>query len=86
MSPGALATNNLFIVRSDGSVEHLADAGALEAFFRVALPRVTIDDEARDAAKAWLRLAQEFRQDGFLQFSIPDDSLKVASIGDGGAR
>ncbi len=82
--PGPLASNNLFVVRRDASVEHLRDVGALEVFFRAALRPVTTDAQAQDAARAWLRLAQEFRQDGFLQFAIPDDSLKVAALANGG--
>ena len=84
MPPDPLKTTNLFVVKPDGSVEHLPDVGALEAFFRAALSPVTTDPQAQDAAKAWLRLAQEFRQDGFLQFSIPDESLQVASVASGG--
>jgi hypothetical protein len=82
--PHPLTSNNLFVVRRDGSVEHLPDAGAPEVFFRAALRPVTTDIQAQDAAKAWLRLAQEFRQDGFLQFVIPEDSLKVAARANGG--
>jgi hypothetical protein len=82
--PDPLTSNNLFVVRRDGSVEHLPDVGVLEAFFRAALRPVRTDAQARDAARAWLRLAQEFRQDGFFQFVIPDGSLKVAALANGG--
>lgn len=82
--PDPLAINNLFVVRPNGSVEHLPDVGALEAFFRAALRPVTADAQARDAARAWLYLAQEFRQDGFFQFVISADSLKVAALPNGG--
>ena len=79
-----LASNNPFVVRRDDSVEHLPDAGALEVFFRAALHPVTTDAHAQNAARARLRLAPEFRQDGFLQFTIPDDALKVAARANGG--
>lgn len=72
--PDPLTSNNLFVVRPNGTVEHLPDLGALEVLFRAALPPITADAQAQDAARAWLRLAQEFRQDGFLQSAIPDDS------------
>lgn len=84
LPPEPLKTNNLFVVRPDRSVEHLPDGGTLEAFFRAALLPVTAEAQAKEAAKAWLRLTQEFRQDGFLQFSIPDESLKVTSAASGG--
>jgi hypothetical protein len=35
------------------------------------------EDEARIAASAWLRLVQEFMQDGYYKFSIPANELKV---------
>ena len=82
--PDPLKTNNVFIVKPDGSVGHLPDVAALEAFFRATLPPVTTEAQATDSARAWLRVAQEFRQDGFLQFSIPDESVKVVSMPSGG--
>src|SRR5262249_51990686 len=82
--PEPLQANNLFVVRPDGAVEHLANVGALEAFFRAALRPATTDAEAKDAARAWLRLVEEFHQDGFIHFAVPDDSLKVVSLPDGG--
>ena len=81
--PEPLQSNNLFVVRPDGTVDHLANVGALEGFFKAALRPVTTDAEAKDAAKAWLRLAEEFHQDGFLQFSIPDDALNIVSLPNG---
>jgi hypothetical protein len=38
---------------------------------------------AKDAARAWLRLVEECRQDGFLRFSIPEESLTVVSLPNG---
>ena len=84
--PEPFQANNLFVVRPDGSVELLANVGALETFFRAALRPATTDAEAKDAAKAWLLLTEEFRQDGFLQFTIPDDSVTVVSLPNGGRR
>jgi hypothetical protein len=72
------------VVRADGAVDRLANIGALEAFFRAALRPVTADATAKDAAKAWLRLVEEFHQDGFFEFSIPDDALKVVPLPTGG--
>ncbi len=37
-------------------------------------------------AKAWLRLVEEFHEDGFFQFSIPDDSFDVTAEPEGGLR
>lgn len=84
LPPDPLKTNNVFVVKPDGSLGHLSDVATLEAFFRATLPPVTTDAQAIDSARAWLRVAQEFRQDGFLRFSIPDESVKVVSMASGG--
>ncbi len=84
--PESLQANNLFVVKPDASVEHLADAKALERFFRAALTPVQTVTKAKEAAKAWLRLAEELHQDGFLQFSVPEDSLRVTRTARGGRR
>jgi len=86
LPPDPLEPNNIFVVKPDGVVDHLPDVKALETFVRSALPRVATDAEARDAVRAWLRLVQELHQDGFFQFSIPDESLKVAPARNGGRK
>jgi hypothetical protein len=84
--PTKLTANNLFVVKPDGSVEHLPDAAALESFYRATLAPIRTESEARDAATAWLRLTQEFHQDGFFEFSIPRNSVRVASTGTRGLQ
>jgi hypothetical protein len=81
--PEPLKANNLFILKPDGSVEHIVETEMLKNFFRTTLAPVKTEAEARDTAKAWLQLAQEFYQDGFLQFSIPEGSLRVTAMGNG---
>jgi hypothetical protein len=76
--PEPLEANNLFVVKRDDSVERLHGAEDLERVFRAALPPVTAPAQAKDATRAWLRLVEERHQDGFFQFSIPEDSLRVA--------
>src|SRR5262249_52519763 len=36
-------------------------------------------EQAKAATRAWLRLDEEFHQDGFFRFSIAEDSLRVAA-------
>jgi hypothetical protein len=74
-----LTSNNLFIVKPDGSVEHVPNNEMLKNFFRAALDPVNTEASAKVVAKAWLRLVQEFHQDGFFQFSIPEDSIRVTA-------
>ncbi len=71
--PEPLKHNNVFVVKPDNSVEHLTEAKALEKFFAAMLAKVEKGEDAKAAAKAWLRLSQEFHQDGFFQFSVSDD-------------
>src|SRR5882724_224270 len=79
-APAPLRANNLFVVRADSASDPLVNTGALEAFFRATLRPATTDAGAKEAAKAWLRLVEEFHQDGFFQFSIPDDSVKSVPL------
>ena len=86
LPPEPLKINNLFIVKPDGSVEHIVEPEGLKKFFRTALVPVTAQARARDVAKAWLQLSQEFYQDDFFHFSIPEDSLQVAAKDSGGVE
>jgi hypothetical protein len=84
--PAPLRSNSLLIVRPDDPVALLADAEALERFFRSTLPAATTAAMATEAAKAWLRLVEELNQDGFLQFAVADESITVAPVASGGQR
>src|SRR6185295_18445144 len=75
--PEPLTYNNLVAVMPDGKVVVLADINALETLFRSSLAPVKGKAEAATAMKAWLRLTQEFNQDGFLEFSIPDNAVEI---------
>ncbi len=84
--PDSLRSNNLFVERPGGSVTYIPDVGALEKFFRTSLSLVKTEADAKGAAKSWLRLVQEFYQDGFFQFSVSDDSLGVAKVAGGALK
>ena len=75
--PESLTYNNLLVVHADEQVELIRDSSALEGLFRSQVRSVTSELQARNTVKAWLRLTQEFHQDGFFQFSTPDASLLV---------
>src|SRR6185295_15665516 len=75
--PEPLAYNNLVAVLPDGKVLLLADINALETLFRSSLAPVKGKAEAATALKAWLRLTQEFNQDGSFEFSIPDNAVEI---------
>lgn len=78
-----LSARNVFAVGADRSLTCLRDARGLEDFFRKALPpadpaALSKDPSGlRDAVYAWLRLSQEFSQDGFFRFTIPEEGIHV---------
>lgn len=77
-APGSkIQVSNLFVVGKDGKVLHLTDAKGLEAFFKESLPAAKNEAALKDAARAWLALSPEFRQDGFFKFKLMDDSTKA---------
>jgi hypothetical protein len=73
-----LKSSNLILEPENGQVELISEA-SLESAFRKALAPVKNDSQAETAVKAWLRLTEALRQDGYYKFSIPEDSVKVAS-------
>jgi hypothetical protein len=73
--PEPFHTQNLFIV-SKGDTLHVTDAQQLEKFFKEKLKGVKDEFTAKNAARAWLSLSQQLKQDGFYRFAIPDEFLK----------
>jgi len=74
--PEGLKASNVFAVGAD-KVQVITDPRGLEAFFRAHLPAGAGDARLKQDARAWLRLAQQLRQDGFFRFGLVEDSLKV---------
>lgn len=77
MPPEPLAAQNLFAVDAQGKVAHITSPTGLQEFLRVRMPAVMNEAAARRAIFTWLRLVQEFIQDGMLRFSIPADGIQV---------
>lgn len=73
--PEPFGSQNLFAVSKDRKVRHVKDIKGLEEFFHSTLNPISDDKGAKETLESWLRLSQEFKQDGFFQFSIPKDSL-----------
>jgi hypothetical protein len=70
LPPEGLAFSNVFFV-IDSGVGFLTDPSGLETAFLEGLGPVSDVDAARDVARTWLRLSQEFSQDGFFVFTQP---------------
>jgi hypothetical protein len=66
-APKPLAMRNLMIVAKDGKLLHLTDAKGLEQFFQQALAPFK-GAAGSHLVEAWLRLSQEFVQDGYYKF------------------
>jgi len=82
MPPRPLALENLVCVRPDGSVDWIKDLDALKRYLGDKLPPVRDEAPARAAVLAYLRLAEEFYQDGHYTFTVPEDAISVSRQGD----
>jgi hypothetical protein len=80
LMPPGMKPSNVFVY-DNGKLSHLKDERKLDEFFKQKLPAVKDDATSKKAAQAWLTLSQEFVQDGFFKFAIPDDMNKVANEG-----
>jgi hypothetical protein len=81
--PESLQYNNLLVVGPDGRAVPLSGSDALQAVFRAALRPATSRQKAETALTAWLRLVQEFYQDGFFHFE-PPRGMTWSATGKGG--
>ena len=68
--PEGLAPSNVAVV-ADGQVVFLTGPGALEKFFGNHAPRLKATSALQNLGLSWMRLTEEFSQDGFFQFSEP---------------
>jgi hypothetical protein len=73
--PEPLKTQNLYLAGKDRTL-HVTDGAALEKFFKAKLAPVKDEYTAKNAARAWLALSEQLKQDGFFRFAIPDEFLK----------
>jgi hypothetical protein len=81
-TPEGFKPDNIYAVNKDGKLKLLSDATDLEKLFAANAAPAKDEKSAKAALTAWLRLTQEFSQDGFFQFRVDADSLKVEKDGD----
>jgi hypothetical protein len=81
--PAGMKASNVYAIGPDGKPQLLLDVKGLEDFFKANAPAAKEDDPAKDAARAWVRLSQEFQQDGLFTFTLQDDSTKVSKEKEG---
>jgi hypothetical protein len=82
--PEGFSASNIFAVDRDGKTTLLKDTKELEKFFRTHLRPTKGEEGLKDTARAYVRLAQQFHNDGFFKFKLMDDATKVG--GEEGAR
>jgi hypothetical protein len=82
--PKGLSVSNVFFVTPEGKVEAVPGAERLLPLVRDRLSPVRSDAEARDVVRAYVRLVQEFSQDGFYKFVLMDEA--TAAKEEGGKR
>jgi hypothetical protein len=78
MPPRGLKPSNVFAYGPEGKVHVFTEPRKVIQFLKDRLVAGTDDDRVKDAARSWLRLTQEFKQDGFYEFDIQDEKTKVA--------
>ncbi len=81
-APKGFAVSNVLAADADGKVLVFTTANKdLLAFFNSAMLPSQTDDQVKDIGRAWLRVVQEFYQDGFYKFALLDDATKVTTDG-----
>jgi hypothetical protein len=76
--PEGVSPFNLYAYEIQG-LHKLSSVDELRKFFESVLPAAKDDATAKNAARAWLTLAQEQQNDGFYKFKIADDAIKVTA-------
>lgn len=82
-APKPLTSRNLFVVDKDGKLLHLTDAAGLTKFFQDNVPPLKPGTNPRDLVEIYLRLSQEFQQDGFYKFQIDPNEFYGFTASDG---
>jgi hypothetical protein len=75
--PAPLKVQNLFVVNPKGELKVITDDTGLTDYFKANLAPAKEEKAAKEAALAWLRLVQEFSQDGYYKFKTVEDGTKV---------
>jgi hypothetical protein len=75
LPPAGFSQQNVAAYSKGGTVRLFTKVEELKEHFQKALGAATNPNQA---AAAWLRLTQEFSQDGFFRFTIPADQIKSA--------
>jgi hypothetical protein len=75
--PKGFKQGNVYAVSKDGTLNLMTNPDELQKFFAAHAAAAKDEKPAKEALAAWLRLTQELSQDGFFEFAVDVDSLKV---------
>lgn len=78
MLPTPFAAQNVLVYQKDGTVKLITKPAELQALFMKAVGPIQTQGEGKKVAAAWLRLTQEFSQDGFFRFTVPEEQITTA--------
>jgi hypothetical protein len=81
--PDPLKVQNIFVVNPKGELKIISDEKGLVDYFKANLAPAKAEKAAKEAGLAWLRLVQEFSQDGFYKFKTVEDGTKVSKEKEG---
>lgn len=76
MPPSPLKPQMVAVHEKDGTVKIFTSVELLKVYFMRTAGMIRVQGEATKVAGAWLRLTQEFSQDGFFRFTVPEDQIK----------
>jgi hypothetical protein len=76
LAPEPLRSSNIYVVSKEKTTL-LSDDEALYKWFK-SMKFGDREADRKNAVRAWLRLTQELKQDGFYKFKVEEDSLKTA--------
>jgi hypothetical protein len=80
--PKGFVVSNVLVADAEGKVMHFTAANKeLLDFINSALAEDKTEEHAKNVGRAWIRILQEFYQDGFYKFALMDDSTKVTADG-----
>ena len=82
--PAPLKSANLYAVGADGKPTLVGNPEDLNKYLQAARIRAETEDAMKIVFQSWMRLAQEFEQDGYYKFELVKDSVKVKN--DQGAK
>lgn len=83
MPPSPFKYNNLLVVSSTRAVSLITDERQLQTFFQSDAPPAGDEGQLRELMRAWLIMFKALREDGYLLFTIPEESISAGASSGG---